>query len=311
MPKAHAGFRNCLVIVNPQGSNSHRGRQLQRSLARTFANGSVETFRLSKQELERPTKLRRALGKLDKTWLVAIIGGDGTVNFVVSELLASPKVAARRVTILPLWGGNACDLAHMANGRPRSSVRRIVRRGKPVAVRPLEYTISGANMMQNGFAMCYVSFGAVALTAEVLDKSKLVRLTGRIAPLRLLSEMAVGIAGLHKSKRFSITHNNQTRKVYDILLINGPRMAKLYRTPAKLGAAGFVELIVRHKYPVLFTHLTRLTHVWAHGKTVRSHRLELHEPTWMQQDGEVSQLPADTTVSVTPAKQAVQVLVTQ
>jgi hypothetical protein len=309
-PKA-SRFDRCLLVINPFGSSYKRSEKLRLSLSRNFPGDQLTVVRLTKAEFSSHKHLRKELAKLDDTILLAIIGGDGTVRFVISELLQARSKKALKATILPLWGGNASDLAHMANGRRRSSVRQILRRGQRVAVKPMEYTLRAGRKTEEGFAMCYISFGAVASTAEVLDKSKLIRLTSKLPAVRLLAEVAVGFYGLARASRFLASATRQHEKLYDLLLINGPRMAKLYRTPAKLSSPDFIELIVRHKYPLFVTHVSRLTRVWVRSTTIRQRQLTVHEPTWMQTDGEVRKLEAETAVRIKPARQSLYLLVTK
>jgi hypothetical protein len=174
----------------------------------------------------------------------------------------------------------------------------------------MEFTLSHGNQEETGRAMCYVSFGAVAFTAERLDRSKLVSLASRLPAARLLAEAAVGFIGLVSAKRFELT-SQKHETLYDLLLINGPRIAKLYRTPAKLSSPDFVELRIRHKYPVLLTHVSKLTRVWARSTTVRRRSFVLHQSTWMQYDGEYRQLEPETAVRVAPARQSVYLLATK
>jgi hypothetical protein len=301
-------FDRCLLVVNPSGSSYRRSIRLRTSLERSFAEKPLTTLRLTKKDFTNPAKLRRELRKLNADSLLAIIGGDGTANAVIGELLKLEEKAPKQVTVLPLWGGNASDLAHMANGRRRSSVRQILRRGQRIAVHPMELKLVHDRQIETGHAMCYISFGAVAFTATVLKKSRLIRLAAGIPALRLMSEIGVGAVGLLKAKRFK---TRSGENLYDLLLINGPRIAKLYRTPAKLASPDFVELKVRHKYPVLLTHVSKLTRLWVRSTTVKERRLTLVEPTWMQYDGEVRQLPGKTAVRIRPARQSVYLLATK
>jgi hypothetical protein len=311
MSKVSGRFDRCLLVINPRGSSYKRSEKLRQSLSKSFSDDSLVVLRLTKAEFASPKHLARELEKLDESSLLAIIGGDGTVNMVISKLLLAKSKKALLATVLPLWGGNASDLAHMANGRRRSSVRQILRRGQRIAVKPMEYTLRKGHTRETGFAMCYISFGAVAFAAEVLDKSRLIRLTGKLPAVRLLAEVAVGFYGLAMARRFRASATRRHEKLYDLLLINGPRMAKLYRTPAKLSSPDFIELVVRHKYPLFVSHVSRLTRVWVRSTTVRERQLTVHEPTWMQTDGEVRQLKAETAVRIKPARQSLYLLVTK
>jgi hypothetical protein len=308
MAKNSDRFDRCLLVVNPSGSSYKRSIKLRASLERSFADKPLMTLRLTKKELENPVHLRRELTRLTGNSLLVIIGGDGTVNLVINQLLAHDSRAAKMATVLPLWGGNASDLAHMTNGRRRNSVRQILHRGQRIAVHPMEYKLTRRRKRETGYAMCYVSFGAVAFTATMLNKSRLIQKTANIPAARLLSEIGVGAVGLVKAKKFK---TRAGESLYDLLLINGPRIAKLYRTPAKLSSPDFIELKVKHKYPILLTHVSRLTRLWVRSTTVKERFLTVVEPTWMQFDGEVRQLEAATAVRIKPARQSVYLLATK
>jgi hypothetical protein len=306
--KSNSRFNRCLLVVNPSGSSYKRSIKLRASLEKAFADKPLVTLRLTQSEFIKPVHLRRELNKLGDESLLAIIGGDGTVNTIINELMALGAKSPKQATILPLWGGNASDLAHMANGRRRNSVRQILRRGQRIAVHPMEFKLTKSRQSETGYAMCYVSFGAVAFTATVLNKSRLIQMAADIPAARLLSEIGVGAVGLLKAKRFK---TRAGENLYDLLLINGPRIAKLYRTPAKLASPDFIELKVKHKYPILFTHVSRLTRLWFRSTTVKERSLTVLEPTWMQYDGEVRQLESKTAVRIKPARQSVYLLATK
>lgn len=303
-------FDRCLLVVNPHGTSYRRSLKLRTSLEKNFVEKVIVTVRLTRNELEKPVELRKELRKMDKNSLLAIIGGDGTMNFVISELLKFTPAAPKNATVLPLWGGNASDLAHMLNGRRRNSVRQILRKGKRISVRPIEYALTHGKKEQTGFAMCYLSFGSVALTARAYDRSRFVRLTAKIPIARLLTEVGVGSLALTKARKFKVAEHD--RKVYDLIYINGPRIAKLYRAPAKLTRTGFLELRVFHKHPAPVIHSLNMLRVWiarpGHSKRA-SFRLE--EPAWMQADGEVSRVEAETAVRIEPARQSVYLLATK
>jgi diacylglycerol kinase family enzyme len=303
-------FDRCLIVINPSSSSYKRSDKLIASLEAAFQTKEVVKFRVSKTELNSGAKLRRELRKLDKSSLLAVIGGDGTVNAVVSELFRLKESGPKNTTLLPLWGGNACDLAHMANGRRRNSARNILEAGKIVSMHPLEYALHNATKQETGIALCYVSFGAVAHAAKQLEDSKVMGITKPIPGVRLVTEIGIGLKGLSKAKRFNIAAERK-EKVYDLVYVNGPRIAKLYRTPARLTSKGFVELKVRHKYPLFVTHVSKLTRVWLRSTKAQKRELQLQQPTWMQYDGEVQRLDAKTAVRIKSARQSVRLLATK
>jgi hypothetical protein len=303
-------FSRCLLVVNPAGTSYRRSMKLRASVEKSFDDRHLMTVRLTKAELHSPRHLRRELKKLDADSLLVVIGGDGTVNFVITELLKLTSVTPKKAVVLPLWGGNACDLAHMLNGRRRNSAKRIIRRGKILSVRPIEYRLRHGRSRTVGYAMCYLSLGSVALTARALDKSRFVGLTAKIPVARLITEVGVGSVALMKAKRFKIEENH--KKMYDLLFMNGPRIAKLYRSPARLSRTGFLEIRASKKHPAPVIHSLNMLRVWLTrpGHTQKS-SFRLLDPVWMQADGEVRRVESYTDVQVTTASQPIRLLATK
>lgn len=301
---------SCLLITNPKGTSYRWSRHYESQLKETYGDHNFELYRLTSKDFDSPKKLRARLAQLDKQCLLAVLGGDGTANYVLNQLQKCASSSAVQATILPLWGGNACDLASMANGKRRTDIRPLLHQGERTEMHPMQYHLKLGKVEESAYAMCYVSFGAVAFAANALDESKLVTATTRIAPARFISEMIVSLIALQRAQRFTTTQTNKETTMYDLLLVNGPRMAKVYRTPADLTKPGFVEVRVLRKYPVLFTHLAHLTRSWVKGSTVKDRSFRLESDTWMQFDGEVRQLKAGTTVSVVPADQPLYLLAT-
>src|SRR6185437_8881055 len=99
-----------------------------------------------------------------------IAAGDGTVNLIVDLLLHDPALTTeqRQTPILPLWGGNANDLANMLNGAAtRSKLRRLLQHGHVVSIRPIICTLSTPGGSRQVYAAaCYASFGASAYASE-------------------------------------------------------------------------------------------------------------------------------------------------
>lgn len=288
-------YKRCIVIVNPLSTQSVSVLEELGVLSQYFQKKHIITHTLSRADFARPNRLSERLTKLPKPSLVIVIGGDGTIHFVVNLILNSQKQG--ELTVLPLKGGNASDIAHMLHGKHVSELVTILNDSSERQVYALRITINGTSR----FALAYVSFGALAYTMMRLDGlARNNRLLLRLRFLALLGEATGSMISLLKAHRFKVKINGkQSRYYYDITYVNGSRMAKVMRTPTKLTKPSYIRFDVRHKYPLLLQHLALLLK-YHYGRNPRRNDTSyvFDEPVWMQIDGEVEQLPAHTKVSV-------------
>jgi hypothetical protein len=280
-------FEHCVVVVNPVSSNYDRGQRLIRQLATIFPSNKLDIIEMRHTDYERPswliTRLNATIGT--KT-LLAIAGGDGTNNLVIDTLLRSAAVSeiARNVVILPLWAGNANDLAHMANGNPPASIESILNKGETIPIYPLAVTTRRATKTSIKLAVCYVSLGASAYaSARIGDASHRSRRVYRLPGGRILSEMASVTRAFIGAPTFESTVGGKRRRIYDIAMINGSRIAKVNRIPIKLTDSNFYEIV---------------RGISVERRTRTKRELTLNETTWAQIDGEALQIPRDTDIVV-------------
>ncbi|HSW99223.1 MAG TPA: diacylglycerol kinase family protein [Candidatus Saccharimonadales bacterium] len=316
-------FRRILVVRNPASTRAAGvGRHIRalEAVARDKGIGfsAVETSPGGRQANK---ALIHSLGaQLGPETLLCIAAGDGTVNLFIEALLTDPALppAARKTVVLPLWGGNANDLAHMLNGAPwRTSLQRILGQGTVVAVHPLECRLSppdGAKQQtqqQTHLAICYASFGASAFAAH-----RLATPATRHHPLdvlpggRAVKELAIVIKALMDAPQVTVHEGARTRKLYEHIFINGPRFAKVQGISLELTAPHFYHMAMRAKrVRTLFFHIWELTAPRAVRRVAAGHVTFTPTTTlWAQVDGEVFALPAGTTVDVQLSAQPVYVL---
>lgn len=242
--------------------------------------------------------------RFNETTVLCVVAGDGTVGLAIETLLLSEKMspAAKKAPILPLWGGNANDLAVMLNGSSRTSLEHIIKNGHTVPIYPLLCTLTyGGGHQDTHVAASYISFGATAYAAARLNKKH-----HRRNPLhkfpggRSLSETAATINGLIEAPLFEITQHGRRTKIYERTFVNGPRFAKLIVTPIALADKVFLMRTLHRKH---LEELLSLVVSLLRGRQVGKYISEAVEftcehATMAQFDGEPIKLPAGTVVRV-------------
>jgi diacylglycerol kinase family enzyme len=300
-------FNHCIIITNSASTNHRRAERLAKDAKRYFINKRIDVIEIAPAESDSFDRLvDDILPTLNDRTLVCIGGGDGTISHFINKLLTSPKLPpkARKAVLLPLWGGNANDLAYMINGSAyTTNIKGILNKGRAKKIYPLEVNISN-DTKETKLASNYVSFGASAYAAKHVNE-----LEGRHNALTrfLLEIITVAKAALHTGPFKAETEGRKT-VIYDLMLINGSRIAKVYRAPNRLTDRAFFELTVSRKHPY-FAGLLR-------GFTKRRNRKNWHslkvlEQIWAQLDGEVIKIPAGSTIDIKPSDQPFYVLSTK
>lgn len=297
-------YTRCIVISNTRSTNYARSVACITALKPLFDDANMLEYKLSKQDYTHPKELIRVLREwLSPTTLLCVAGGDGTNSFVINKLLTDSQFddAARRAHVLPLWGGNANDLAFMANGVPRTStIVEVVTGGTGVTVYPLHIERTHAQKTQSELGVCYASFGASAYASYLLNRpghreNSLMRFPG----VRPFLEARNVLQALRGSKRFICQIGDQQEALHDLLFINGSRIAKFGRAPSNIADKHFVEIRVRRKQPVVLSYIVGLLAGAAQKKTeVTDESFTLLEATWLQRDGEVTHIPSGTQITV-------------
>jgi diacylglycerol kinase-like protein len=315
-------FERILVLCNPASTRAKEAwRHIQDLKELSPGDGwkIVETTgegRKSNQAL-----LRELAPDLGEHTLLCIAAGDGTVNMVIDLLLTDPALpeAARRTPILPLWGGNANDLAHMLNGRPwRTSLRTMLEQGSIIPIHPLQCELEGAGPGApcRHLAACYASFGASAFAAHRLSQPNRRRHPLDAVPGgRVLKELVVVIKAMLDAPQINVGEGDQTTKFYEHIFLKGSRFAKVKGVRLDLTDPHFYHTVMRHKRArSLFFHIWELTRARPHKPTrVAGDHAEftLLDPAWAQFDGEVLELPARAHVTVTLSKRSFYALSTK
>ena len=306
-------FKNCTVILNQASSGYRASKKQVTELETYFAKETFTVFTITKQDFEDTTRLIAQLSTLSSRSLLAIAGGDGTVSGIINLLILNEQLprAAAQVTVLPLWGGNANDLAGIANGNRRENLSHIIEQGVSSAVYPLTINIREdvPNKNENIIAVCYASFGALAFTAHRLDTSKILKRIRRFKHLVLPTEIILGTTSLFLSSKFSLQFSNsKPRQLFDLTYLNGPRISKVYRARVALQKKEHLEMSVAYKHPILLGHIAKLIVDWAHPKRQSLRDFIIFSDTWMQSDGEVREIHAPAEVKIRHSQKPVHIL---
>lgn len=255
--------------------------------------------------------------KLGKRTLMIIAGGDGTVNVVLRLLLhdASLLAAARATPILPLWCGNANDLAHMLNGRPRRvGLKPLLDKGNVVAIRPIQCRLRLPDRHEEmHLAASYASFGATAFAAQELERTVRHSPTVRQPAIRFGQEFVMATWSLLKAPTFTISEFGQTKPIFERIFFNGSRFAKIFGTPLRITEERFHTATIEHKNlgAILF-HIAGVARGNDATRIVATHDTFLiHDSIWAQFDGEIQRIPDGTNVELTMAKRPFYALSTR
>jgi diacylglycerol kinase family enzyme len=333
LPDSKLAITRIILVMNPQSTNIQRIGVYARELASLFPRRSMVTVETSVQPAQFARRLRTALAapaSLADATLIAIGGGDGTVNLVLNTLLGlRPKINLEKTPLLPLWGGNANDLASMLNGLSyRARLISIVARAQLVAIHPFKVTLisptapivstgptttSGAPRSKRTvrYAACYASFGAIAYAADQLAKPHPDhRLLGKSAAGTFADEMIRAWRAILDAPTYDAEQDGQRMKIFEHVFANGSRMAKVDRLPVKLNERAFYRAAGSDNHPLFF--MLRLIRGKKVGEvTNKPARFTLKERAWAQFDGEVVVLAENTTITIAHASRPFYALTTK
>lgn len=296
-------FKRFIVIRNPASTNAGRLQRRIDELRQVCPCAEIDVIRTSSKEADQRL-LEKCADKLGKDTLLCIAAGDGTINSIVRQLLTDkhlPKEAAQ-TPVLPLWCGNANDLAVMLNGPSRRAhIKNILERGRPVPVLPLECSLTDKDggAPRKYIAICYASFGASAFAARLLHKFvRRHNFLHKIPGGRLLHEIAVVTRALAQSRRFSISEGDKSKAIYERIFLRGSHFAKVPATPLRLTDGSLQGATVKHKQ--FFALMMRIA-AMGRGRrrnTAGQAEFKVLDKAWAQFDGEIVQVPAGTKVKI-------------
>jgi phosphatidylglycerophosphate synthase/diacylglycerol kinase family enzyme len=308
---AMALFDRVVVIRNPVSTDAHKTKyriDVLRSLLPESEFYDIET--VAGGVSTNRTLLRQHQALLGPRTLLCIAAGDGTIHLILNSLLHDDELteAAKNTPILPLWCGNANDLAYMLNGAwsPRR-LRNILNRGAVVSIRPLDCTLRNVHGHEQRYlASSYASFGASAYASQELE-----RVIHRGSPTRRFVVSRIGqevfavFWALAKAPTFTITTHDRTSIIFERTYLNGSRFAKVIGLPLHLTDEKFHRNTIEHKNIIaLFFSVIGLMINRAVSKRAITHdAFTIHDTVWAQFDGEPIRLASGTKTIISVSKQ--------
>ncbi len=303
---AKASFNRFVILLNPASTHAKQVQKRIDELRRLYPETPIDTIETSPSGMKATQKrLAAKRSWLGPGTLLCIGGGDGTAGTTIQTLLQHPELSSsvRSTPILPLWGGNANDLAHMLNGAAyRTRLRDVFAHGQIVPIHPLECRLTykdGRREMHN--AICYASFGATAFVAKKLSRAEhRNHPIGKLPGGRFLLEFITAFSAMLDAPTFRVEERGQPRAVYERTFSNGSRFAKIYRMRVNLTDNMFyLHTLEDKRFVSLLPRMVelsqkRLAERFLHDRA----SFTVTEPTQAQFDGEYIEIPAGTKVYV-------------
>lgn len=300
-------FKTIYVFFNSLATNSGRVNRLVGDLKELFPKAKLQTVEIGgKERAETKSIIEKAAKNFDEHTLVGIGGGDGTASVVIESILISSKLseANRSAILLPLWGGNANDLACMLNGLiSTTSLRRIMERANVVKVYPLRLRFNPPNSRPFvRLATCYASFGATAQAGWLMESSSHIRNKRTwfsSPPGRLIAEVFDVSRAFTRVAPFRLEAGGITKTVYERIIVNGPRIAKMEGLPVRLTDRNYYQANIDKKHFYMLLYLVKAFFGQGYGNTTdKPQQFIVKDNTWTQLDGEILQLHGGTKVEL-------------
>lgn len=292
------------IVHNPASTNAKTGRRFIDELRQLYGTSAVKIIRTDTKQSECTfEKLAETSKDFDDDAVVGVAAGDGTVSGVINTLLTNPEVPAkaRRTPVLPLWSGNANDLAVMLNGIVPNKVRSIVKKGQRIKIYPIVCGLTGPDGVKTTrLAACYASFGASGYSAKHLNsKNHRNNPIHRFSVLKAISETVATLNGLGEANKFQIVEDDEVKVVYERLFINGSRFAKNQVFPVQLEKPGYTMISVPRKNLFLvFVHMLNLLRKNELEQQTERQEFTIENDIVAQFDGEPYEIARGTRVSV-------------
>ena len=297
-------YSSIIYFYNSGSSNQKRARSLYEGIKKSFGKSKChEVEVLTEDVLKSISIIEKHAKAFDNKTLVLIGGGDGTVNFVISTVLSSKSLSKtnKKCIFLPLWGGNANDMAVMLNGHPKSEgIMKIIEAGIVKAVYPLIITLTPrAGPEESRLVMGYASFGITAYAIKVMERSSK-RVRHRILsvmPFLVLVEFLDFLKAFMLAEPFLIVSKDDSQQVHERLFINGPRIAKIERFPARLDSKEYYATS-SNKRRFYVNAVRAIVKPDPSKITSKISRFRIADSTLCQVDGETIVIEPDTKVEV-------------
>jgi len=298
-------FDRVIIFFNPQSTHVLASKRRISDLKLLLPDIPVEVIETAPGGPKANVQLvEECSDRLGPKTLLCIAAGDGTTNQILQALIVGKGLSreARKTPVLPLWGGNANDLAYMLNGPSfRMKTADLLTHGKIIAIHPLECTLVIGKQTETRIAACYAGFGASGYAARQLNtaahrQSKLHALPGG----RILQEVITIISAIMEAPGFTVKESGSAKIVYERLFSNGPRMGKVSRLPVQLTDEMFyLNTLENKKLLSIIPRFIESTRKKVSENFMGNYAsFTIAENSWAQFDGETQEIPAGTKVQI-------------
>lgn len=312
-------FKRVVILYNPNSTNSEIAQRHIGEIMQLFPEAPCDIIQTASSIPKTIARLRENRSKLGSHALLCIAGGDGTVNRAVEFLQSDPKLtkSERETIILPLWAGNANDLANMANGSlGRVRLPALFESAKATPIYPLICTLTDSDGYSRVYrAASYVGFGVTASVARTLNShSHRARWRRKLHLGRVFAEIMAVWRTIVDFNGFKIEENHAKSALYERSYVNGTRMGRLQPLAADLTERSFLQTTVYKKDKHIFGFYRWLrgsTRLASKNTVISYSQFTAEDAIWMQCDGEPVHLAKDTQVTVECSSQPLFMLATK
>lgn len=299
-------FKHIIIFQNPKSTNAEKVKQKIALIKKMYGKKNVTILQTSAQgDEENQNILEKHAQLLGTSTLLCVAAGDGTTHGIIQALLSSKELQNVRSTpVLPIWGGNANDLAVMLNGSDTNNIEYIIEQGKLVKIYPLKCVVKKSKSIKTYLATNYLSFGASAKIAHKINspehrKSRLHKYIGG----KRLQELITGAKALFSTSVAKIkTKAGRRKTMFESIYANGPRMARLSSLPIELTDKAFYQITIPSNkfFSVLQKFLHLFTHHFDKKSIKQTHPISFiaESDIYVQFDGEAELIRSGSEVTI-------------
>ena len=297
-------YDRVVVLDNSRATNSRWAQGYLSALADSeYVGDRLVTIETEPVSADTKDKLDATVKLGD---VVVVKSGDKVVGDAADVLLDT------QIPLLPIWAGNANDIARMLNGKPgRHGLLDIIRYGTAVELFPIRYqTTLPSGTRHTNTAANYVGFGLSGLISNGVNEPEHRQHPDYHKPgFRRRRENMIGVRAAMNQPSFGLTWEPGTSarlrtpqqrgaELLDMTVAAGDRMGKRgHVLPVNLADR---QLFVGHIEPGAVRTaigIGRLAFRHAQGQHLEPGEMlafRLATDAWMHADGDARLLPADT-----------------
>lgn len=288
MPK----FSSIHIIYNPKstGPGKQMATDTHKKLQQLYKNMPVNL--VATKYAGHAEELTFTLASKEKTPLIISVSGDGGYNEVINGAVKAYEARYHPITsILP--AGNAND-HHTSIGADDIIKEIKAQNVKTIDLLSLKSTAGKRTIHR--YAHSYIGFGVTPTVGKKLTATK----------LNFLNEALIVVKGILRPRLVRLSVNGKTSDFDSITVSNIDRMAKVLTLgkQSKVDDGLFELNIVKHAgaFSLLSFMLKASTVGISDNQRARRFEVTTVEPTLVQLDGEVLQLPARSQVQISIAE---------